>query len=74
MSYPYYPTPTAHGEDGEAALPEFKRATDPGGYLPDPGLADAVNVALLLGQPLLLTGKHRTGAASGAYAQTRRPA
>jgi len=34
---------------------------DPGGYLPDPGLVDAVNVALHLGEPLLLTGEPGTG-------------
>lgn len=30
-------------------------------YMPDDGLVDAVNVALLLGQPLLLTGEPGTG-------------
>lgn len=43
----------------------------PMGYLPDEGLVDAVNVALLLRQPLLLTGEPGTGksqlAASVAY-------
>jgi MoxR-like ATPase len=34
---------------------------DPAGYLPDEGLADAVNVALLLGLPLLLAGEPGTG-------------
>lgn len=34
---------------------------DPAGYMADPGLADAVNVALHLGQPLLLTGQPGTG-------------
>lgn len=33
----------------------------PGQYLADPGLVDACNVALLLGQPLLLTGEPGTG-------------
>jgi MoxR-like ATPase len=33
----------------------------PDAYLADPGLVDAVNVALLLGQPLLLTGEPGTG-------------
>ncbi len=46
-------------------------ATDPAGYLPDEGLVDAVNVALILRQPLLLTGEPGTGksqlAASVAY-------
>ncbi|MEM9578362.1 MAG: AAA family ATPase [Pseudomonadota bacterium] len=34
---------------------------DPKDYLPDPGLVSAVNVALLLGQPLLLTGAPGSG-------------
>jgi MoxR-like ATPase len=62
MSYPYYPHPLRL-PDGKAQLPTFSRArqTDPAGYLPDKGLIDAVNVALLLGQPLLLTGEPGTG-------------
>src|SRR5436305_12540044 len=34
---------------------------DPAGYLADEGLRDAVNVALMLGQPLLVTGEPGTG-------------
>lgn len=34
---------------------------DPAGYIPDDGLADAVNVALVLRQPLLVTGEPGTG-------------
>ena len=34
---------------------------DPSGYLAEEGLRDAVNVALALGQPLLLTGEPGTG-------------
>ncbi|MFN0085905.1 MAG: AAA family ATPase [Blastocatellia bacterium] len=34
---------------------------DPAGYVAEPGLRDAVNVALALGQPLLLTGEPGTG-------------
>ncbi len=62
MSYPYYPNPMRRA-DGSVELPAFSRArqTDPSGYLPDEGLIDAVNVALLLGQPLLLTGEPGTG-------------
>ena len=33
----------------------------PSGYLPDQGLVDAVNVALLLNKPLLVTGDPGTG-------------
>ncbi|MDT5121279.1 MAG: hypothetical protein QOC96_761 [Acidobacteriota bacterium] len=45
-------------------LPLFERAAelnDPAGYLADEGLRDAVNVALMLGQPLLVTGEPGTG-------------
>lgn len=35
--------------------------SDPADYLAEPGLADAVNVALTLGQPLLVTGEPGTG-------------
>ncbi|HXO29338.1 MAG TPA: MoxR family ATPase [Thermoanaerobaculia bacterium] len=53
--------------------PFFQKIADdnPGNYLADDGLRDAVNVALALGQPLLLTGDPGTGktqlAASLAY-------
>jgi MoxR-like ATPase len=53
------------------AAPLLVNATNPAGYLPDSGLVDAVNVALILRQPLLLTGEPGTGkselAASVAY-------
>ncbi len=44
-------------------LPRLQRdkLTDPAGYKADPGLVNAVNVALHLGQPLLLTGEAGTG-------------
>ena len=55
-------------------LPLFEKLTelnDPAGYLAGEGLRDAVNVALTLGQPLLVTGEPGTGktqlAASIAY-------
>ena len=34
---------------------------DPAGYVAEQGLRDAVNVALVLGQPLLVTGEPGTG-------------
>jgi MoxR-like ATPase len=45
------------------ALPPSTRLqqTDPAGYIADPGLVDAVNVALMLSQPLLVTGEPGTG-------------
>jgi MoxR-like ATPase len=41
--------------------PDRERQIDPAGYLADDGLVDAVNVALTLSQPLLLTGEPGTG-------------
>jgi MoxR-like ATPase len=37
------------------------------GYFPAPGLAEAIDVAMLLGQPLLLTGEPGTGKTRAAY-------
>jgi len=49
--------------EGPQDLPPSRReqATHPKGYRADEGLVDAVNVALLLNQPLLLTGEPGTG-------------
>jgi MoxR-like ATPase len=59
----YQGTGGAHA--GESApLPLFEKSAsldDPAGYLAGPGLRNAVNVALSLGQPLLLTGEPGTG-------------
>ncbi|HET7234273.1 MAG TPA: MoxR family ATPase [Longimicrobium sp.] len=49
---------------GPAELPRYRAWNDdenPAHYVPEPGLRDAVNVALALGQPLLLTGEPGTG-------------
>lgn len=45
-------------------VPDYQPMTlmnDPDGYVAAPGLKDAVNVAIALGQPLLLTGEPGTG-------------
>ena len=45
----------------DAYVTRWGRPNDPAGYIADPGLVDAVNVALVLGQPLLITGEPGTG-------------
>ena len=61
-------------EQRDQQLPEAENITDleiPANYIASDGLKDAVNVALTLGQPLLITGEPGTGktrlAASLAY-------
>ena len=57
-------------KDGQAALPDFQanaKLNDPALYIPSDALVDAVNVALSLGQPLLLTGEPGTGKTQLAY-------
>jgi len=49
-------------------LPLYAALRQPGRYLVDDGLRDACNVALLLGQPLLLTGEPGTGKSRFAHA------
>ena len=64
MTYPYY---TRECKDIQG-VPEHHRGVEhPSGYLPDPSLVDAVNVALLLNRPLLLTGEPGTGKTQLAY-------
>lgn len=69
MKFPFYTGKPENRQPQPAELPLSRRAghEDPAGYLPDPGLVDAVNVALLLGQPLLLTGEAGTGKTQLAY-------
>lgn len=52
------------GPGTAAPLPQLHESLwrdDPQDYLPDDGLRDAVNVAITLGQPLLVTGEPGTG-------------
>jgi MoxR-like ATPase len=53
-----------YGQSEKKPLPNFSKNTrkdDPQFYQPSKGLIDAVNVAIALGQPLLLTGEPGTG-------------
>ncbi|MEM6632362.1 MAG: MoxR family ATPase [Bacteroidota bacterium] len=55
---------TQYAEKGSRKVPEFRvneNLEDPAKYIPGPELVSAVNVALSLGQPLLLTGEPGTG-------------
>lgn len=70
MPFPYYgnhnhtPLPDV---PFDLALPKPDDLTHPSKYLPDDGLVNAVNVALLLNQPLLVTGEPGTGKTDLAY-------
>lgn len=70
MDFPYYTgKPENQKRKKTVKLPISRREglNDPGGYLADEELVDAVNVALVLGQPLLLTGEPGTGKTLLAY-------
>ena len=65
MSYPYITrglTPAQSSARAEA-VPTLQRSRmeDPEAYIPHPDLSHAVNVALILGMPLLVTGEPGTG-------------
>jgi MoxR-like ATPase len=65
----YTGKPSVRVRDRWKDLPPSRRTqlADPDGYLAGPGLVDAVNVALVLGQPLLLTGEPGTGKTQLAF-------
>ena len=56
-----------HETAAELPVSQRSRLLKPENYIADPGLRDACNVALLLGQPLLLTGEPGTGKTQFAY-------
>lgn len=63
----YRGDPANRNRAAELPVRSRERELDPGGYIADQGLRDAVNVALMLGQPLLLTGAPGTGKTQLAY-------
>lgn len=69
LEFPFYKADRKRQEKAHEQLPASPRdeETRPQGYLADDGLRDAVNVALLLNQPLLLTGEPGTGKTQLAF-------
>lgn len=70
MPFPYYIQERKKPEDEVPSGLNIKRQGkmhDASGYRPGKDLTNAVNVALLLGQPLLLTGEPGTGKTQLAY-------
>lgn len=65
MTYPYFTKglPDAGPSRRAEAIPTLnrERMNEPAGYMPHPDLTHAVNVALVLGMPLLVTGEPGTG-------------
>lgn len=76
MSFPYFTGESDKTrKDGEIEWPPASRRQkleDPSGYIVDRDLEDAVNVAIHLSQPLLLTGEPGTGKTLLAYAAGKR--
>ena len=69
MKIPFYNGDGKQRKNAHKDLPAPRRSdlVKPEKYLADPGLVDAANVALVLGQPLLLTGEAGTGKTQFAY-------
>lgn len=69
MPFPFITGTATQPPSQPVDLPQPSKAkqVDPAGYLMDQALVDAVNVALLLSQPLLVTGEPGTGKTQLAY-------
>jgi len=61
MSFDRYAKKIPEGTTPKLERPDNNRADDAATYLPSDGLVTAVNVALALGKPLLVTGEPGTG-------------
>jgi MoxR-like ATPase len=70
MTVEYFSSQPRSDRSAPVVLPTSHQmhATKPESYIADPGLVDAVNTALLLNQPLLLTGEPGTGKTQLAFA------
>lgn len=71
MGYPYYAKGLGAGRRSakahEIETLSMRGVDDPAGYVPSADLAKAVNAALILGRPLLVTGEPGTGKTQLAY-------
>ncbi|MDB4912373.1 MAG: ATPase central domain protein [Gemmatimonadetes bacterium] len=69
-------SPEDQNRESRLAVPALARRSageeDPSKYIPSPGLASAVDIAIALGQPLLLTGAPGTGKTQLAYSVAQR--
>ncbi len=70
-TFPYYAkglgTSRSSARAADIATLSMRDVEKPAGYVPSPELAKAVNAALILGRPLLVTGEPGTGKTQLAY-------